>query len=67
MVFHDVKLSKVHKIYYKLLFLPINLPPIVCIPEGVLLPAAVGPGTFLQPSGEVCGQTCLTALRAVCP
>ena len=37
--------------------------PMVQLNNGILMPQ-FGLGTFLQPSDEVCEQSCLTALRA---
>ena len=37
--------------------------PLVQLNNGILMPQ-FGLGTFLQPSDEVCEQSCLTALRA---
>ena len=37
--------------------------PMVQLNNGILMPQ-FGLGTFLQPSDEVCKQSCLTALRA---
>lgn len=37
--------------------------PMIQLNNGVLMPQ-LGLGTFLQPSDEVCEQSCLTALKA---